>query len=163
MEQLPVVSYPYISEMEFLKEVKNVEGKAKKKHFKDERITSPFYFYLKMNEIENNGVLKVVFYKTPPKEVKKDVKEVPKAAVPNGSTAVPPPLSVGSTTDPVREYTANKRMVEKSFEFGESGKYYEYIIFFDVVENLSPGKYRYGVFCNDHLIYEDGIIVNEGS
>jgi hypothetical protein len=52
------------------------------------------------------------------------------------------------------------KLVEKEFYFGQSGKYYEYIIFFDQVEGLSPGSYRYAIFCNNKLIYEDGIMIN---
>jgi len=115
---LPRVEYPYVAEMEFLKEVKNVNGKAKKKHFKEDRITSPFYFLLKLKELENEGVIAVCFYGGEGK---------------------------GS----------NVKIVEKTFQFGKPGKYYEYVIFFDRVEVSRPGKYRYAVFYNGRLIYED--------
>lgn len=46
---------------------------------------------------------------------------------------------------------------ELSFEFGEDGKYYDYIIFTDKVSELTPGKYRYTVFINDKIIYEDNM------
>ena len=115
---LPRVEYPYVAEMEFLKEVKNVNGKAKKKHFKEDRITSPFYFFLKVKEIENDGTVTVCFYGGEGK---------------------------GS----------NVKIVEKTFQFGKPGKYYEYVIFFDRVEVPRPGKYRYAVFYNGRLIYED--------
>jgi len=115
---LPRVEYPYVAEMEFLKEVRNVDGKAKKRHFKEDRIASPFYFLLKIKEIENDGTITVCFYGGEGK---------------------------GS----------NVKIVEKTFQFGKPGKYYEYVIFFDRVEVPRPGKYRYAVFYNDHLIYED--------
>lgn len=53
-----------------------------------------------------------------------------------------------------------KRVSRKAFGFGEDGQYYEYILFFDRVENLTPGKYRYTVFLNDTLIYESHIDIN---
>jgi hypothetical protein len=122
MEQLPLLSYPYVSEVEFLKEVKNINGKAKKTPFDHDRITSPFHFFLKIKEIENNGTLAVVFYEDADK--------------------------------------TGKKVAEKTFFFGEPGKYYEYIIFFDQVEGLTPGKYRCVVFLNQHLIYECQLQVN---
>jgi hypothetical protein len=123
MEHLPLLSHPYVSEVEFLKEVKNVNGKAKKKPFDRDRITSPFCFFLKVKEIENNGTLAVVFYEDSDK--------------------------------------SSKKVAEKTFYFGEPGKYYEYIIFFDQVEGLSPGKYRCVVFLNQRLIYENQLQVNK--
>jgi hypothetical protein len=126
-EQLPLLSSPYVSEVEFLKEVINDNGKAKKKRFDNDRITSPFYFFLKVKEIENNGTLAVVFFE--------------------------------STDNTNKE--AGKKVAEKEFSYGQQGKYYEYIIFFDRVEGLSPGNYRYGIFLNQHLIYEGLVRVAE--
>lgn len=126
MEQLPLINYPYVSEVEFLKEVKNINGRAKKTTFKHNRITSPFYFLVKIKEIENNGVLTVCFY----------------------------------TTANVKTVVNDKKVAEKIFHFGEAGKYYEYIIFFDRVDNLDPGRYRYAIFCNQRLIYEGQLVVN---
>jgi len=123
IDQLPLLSHPYVSEVKFLKEVKNVNGKAKKTPFDHDRLTSPFYFFLKIKEIENNGTLAVVFYEN--------------------------------------AETTGKKVAEKTFFFGEPGKYYEYIIFFDQVEGLSPGKYRCVVFLNQHLIYECQLSINE--
>lgn len=136
VSQLPNLQYPYVSEMEFLKEVKNVGGRAKKKRFKHDRIQSPFYFFLKIKEIENSGTVSVSFYpwwspvsgKT--KQAKKTAKDQP-----------------------------GQRLVEKKFQFGQAGKYYEYIIFFDQVEILKPGKYRYAIFINQQLIYEDQLLI----
>ena len=121
VKYLPQVSYPYVAEMEFLKEVKNVNGKAKKKRFKDDRITSPFYFLLKVKEIENSGTITVCFYET-----------------------------VGKF----------EKVTERSFQFGKQGKYYEYIIFFDRVDELKPGKYRYAIFYNEKLLYENFLNIN---
>ena len=45
------------------------------------------------------------------------------------------------------------------FSFGEADKYFEYIIFIDRVENLKPGKYRYAVFLNDHLLAERKLVI----
>jgi len=123
MEQLPLLNHPYVSEVKFLKEVKNVNGKAKKTPFDHDWITSPFHFFLKIKEIENNGTLGVVFYEDADK--------------------------------------SSKKVAEKTFFFGEPGKYYEYIIFFDQVEGLNPGKYRCVVFLNQHLIYECQLSVNK--
>lgn len=124
---LPQVSYPYVAEMDFLKEVKNVNGKARKKRFKNDRITAPFYFLLKVNEIENNGTITVRFYETGP-------------AVDMG-----------------------RRVMERMFQFGQPGKYYEYVIFFDQVEGIHAGKYRYAVFYNNKLIYENFVEVDASS
>lgn len=66
--QLPVMTAPYVAEMDFFKEVKNVGGKAERERFKDNRITNPFYFYLKINDMENDGRVRVVFYKVRNKE-----------------------------------------------------------------------------------------------
>lgn len=115
---LPVVSYPYISNVEFLKEVRNVDGKPRKKKFKNNRIISPFYFFIKIKDIENSGELRVVFYEKPDEKGKE------------------------------------AKAVEKHFQCGEEGKYYEYIIFFDTIEGLSAGVHTYAFFFNDKLIYE---------
>jgi len=123
LEQLPAVEYPYVFEMEFFKEVRNDNGKARKKKFKQDRVTSPFYYFLKIKEIENSGTVTVRFY------------------------------SVNTAQDnqsPVKK-------VEKKFAFGETGNYYEYIIFFDQVEGLQPGVHRYGIFINQHLLYEGSL------
>jgi hypothetical protein len=154
VEYLPQVSYPYVAEMDFLKEVKNVNGKAKKKRFKDDRITVPFYFLLKIKDIENNGIITVRFYETvkiknskkgdktgDKKDDKKDDKEKSKEK--------------NKKENKEKNKSLGKEVTVKAFEFGKPGKYYEYVIFFDRVEILQPGKYRYGVFFNDTLIYED--------
>jgi hypothetical protein len=134
MEYLPQISYPYVAEMEFLKEVKNVNGKAKKKKFKDDRIHSPFYFLLKIKEIENSGIITVRFYET---KTNKNTKTAEK------------------------DELLSKCVTEKSFQFGKPGKYYEYVIFFDQVEGLVPGRYRYTIFYNGTLIYEDYVEIEE--
>jgi len=54
-----------------------------------------------------------------------------------------------------------KRTARKVFAFGEEGQYYEYILFFDYVENLPAGTYHMTIFLNDKLIYEDHIEVSE--
>lgn len=133
--------------MEFFKEVKNVNGKAKKRRFKEDRITSPFYFFLKIKEIEDNGAITVRFYEG--------------TASPTGKGAAPPTGKAPAPSEkkPVGGAVLNKKITEKSFEFGKPGKYYEYVIFFDRVEALSPGKYRYAIFYNNHLIYEDRVEV----
>ena len=53
-----------------------------------------------------------------------------------------------------------KKVKEISFEFGEDAKYYEYIMFIDKVEKLKPGNYRYVIFLNNHLFYEDSITIS---
>jgi hypothetical protein len=133
VKQLPVIEHPYVSEMEFLKEVKNVNGKAKKKRFKQERVTSPFYFLLKIKEIENSGEVTVVFYSNTTAEKENE----------QAKNDVPP----------------MQKAVEKRFNYGQPGKYYEYIIFFDRVDSLQPGTHRYAVFINGHLLYEDRVHV----
>ncbi len=62
----------------------------------------------------------------------------------------------------VRFYNEDKkRVAERAFYYGEPGKYYEYIICFERVENILPGSYRYAVFYNDGLIYEGSLTVGE--
>jgi hypothetical protein len=56
------------------------------------------------------------------------------------------------------QYFAQARKLD--FSFGEADKYFEYIIFIDRVENLKPGKYRYAVFFNDHLMYENNLVIH---
>ncbi|MGE5340038.1 MAG: hypothetical protein ACM3SY_01035 [Candidatus Omnitrophota bacterium] len=129
-EEFPAINYPVVSEFEFLKEVKNIDGKARKKKFTDERVFSPFYFFLKLSEIENNGTVAVAFYESIDREE-------------NGKTS--------------KTY---KKCAEKEFAYGADGKYYEYIMFFDEVETLKPGAYRYAIFCNRHLVYEGGLTVS---
>lgn len=141
LEYLPQINSPYVAEMEFLKEVKNVNGKAKKRRFKDDRISTPFYFLLKIKEIENNGIITVRFYETAKEDTEKSENKAENKKEPPDSKAL------------------GKEAVVKAFEFGKPGKYYEYIIFFDRVDILPPGKYRYGVFFNDALIYEDSLEV----
>lgn len=51
----------------------------------------------------------------------------------------------------------SNRVTEKSFKFGESGRYYEYILFFDRVDNIFPGRHCCAIFYNSKLIYEDYI------
>jgi len=118
-----LLNSPYVAEIEFLKEVKNIDGKAKKKRFENEYITSPFFFFLKIKGIEDDGTLRVAFYKNSNKN--------------------------------------RKYVEERSFSFGEKGKYYDFIIFFDQIKGLSPGIYRITVFLRDHLIYEGNVRVNK--
>jgi hypothetical protein len=113
--------------VEFLQEVKNINGRARKTTFKNGVITSPFYFLVMIKEIEDNGELAVCFYRA--------------VDVEGGESG--------------------KKVAERTFSFGEAGKYYEYIIFFDRVEGLGPGSYRYAVFCNGRMIYEGQLAVSE--
>lgn len=123
MKHLPFLASPYVSEIEFLREVKKVNGKAKKKFFKDNLITSPFYFYIKIKEIENSGIVKIIFYE------KQDKNWI--------------------------------QRIEQKIKYGQQGKYFEYIIFFDRVSGLLPGKYRYIIFINQHVIYENQIDIQK--
>ncbi|MCP4156863.1 MAG: hypothetical protein GY757_54625 [bacterium] len=160
---MPQVSFPYVAEMEFLKDVRNVNGKAKKKKFRDGRIVSPFCFFLKIKEIENAGAILVNFYEVKALDGKKEEKQTGSEAVNHTN-----PGQAGQTVKhsiPGKGWEAVKlsrpgkgwkRVAQKRFEFGEPGKYYEYIILFDRVEGLPPGKYRYGIFCNEKLIYGNG-------
>jgi hypothetical protein len=131
-EYLPQVNFPYVAEMNFFKDIKNVDGKAKTTRFKDGLVHSPFYFLLKVKEIENSGTVTVRIYEgnSQPASTK------------------PPPH-------------AGKQVEERIFNFGEEGKYYEYIIFFDQIDNLLPGKHRYAVFYNEKLIFEDSFNITE--
>ncbi len=112
--QLPLINYPYVAEFEFYQHIENVNGKLKKTGFEGGQVISPFYFLLKVKEIENSGKMTVLFYDS------------------EGSNAA-----------------------RRAFAFGEQGQYYEYILFFDRIDGLAPGKYRCAIFLNDSLIYED--------
>jgi hypothetical protein len=151
-EYLPQVSYPYAAEMDFLKDVKNINGKAKKKRFKDDRVTAPFYFLLKVKEIENSGTIAVRFYETV---------EAGQVGQFGQSGQPGQPGQSGQTGEAAKpEGVMGRQVQERVFQFGQPGKYYEYIIFFDRVEGFNPGKYRYGIFYNDKLIYENYLDVN---
>lgn len=118
--QLPFLDYPYAAQIGFYQEVKNNAGKLEKERFKDNRVTSPFYFVLEVKDVENSGKLTVNFYD-------KD----------------------------------GNRAARNEFSYGEDGQYYEYILFFDKVESLKSGEYRYAIFLKDKLIYEDHITISE--
>lgn len=127
-EFLPLIGYPYAAEMEFLQEVRNENGHARRKRFPDDRVVSPFYFLLKVKEIENDGIITVRFYKVE--------KKLEKEGQPAGEMAA-----------------------RREFRFGQTGKYYEYVQFFDRVDELSPALYRYAVFLNEKLILENNIMI----
>jgi hypothetical protein len=105
--------------MEFVRSAENDNGKVKTERFKDDIVRSPFFFVLKIKEIENSGTITVKFYDS-----------------------------------------RNRQVEEKNFRFGEPGKYYEYIICFDAVISLAPGAYRYAVFYDTGLIYEDQLKID---
>lgn len=171
MEYLPQVSYPYVAEMDFLKGVKNVDGKARKKRFKNDRITVPFYFLLKVNDIENNGSIAVRFYESP--EPLAQTGNVPAGNVPEQGQAKKAKVKEAKAKEAVNagevvnagdaakpEESMGRQVVERTFQFGQPGKYYEYVIFFDRVDGINAGKYQYAVFYNDKLIYESFLNVN---
>jgi hypothetical protein len=106
--------------MEFVRSAENDNGKVKTERFKDDIVRSPFFFVLKIKEIEDSGTITVKFYDS-----------------------------------------RNRQVEEKSFPFGEPGKYYEYIICFDAVTSLVPGVYRYAVFYNTGLLYEDQLKISD--
>ena len=60
---LPQIPTPYITEVEILKQVEQKDQEMKKVYFKDNQIRIPFYFYLKIENIENSGRLQVFFYR----------------------------------------------------------------------------------------------------
>ncbi|MCP4215362.1 MAG: hypothetical protein GY765_11940, partial [bacterium] len=185
---LPQVSYPYTAEMEFLKEVRNVQGKVKKKKFKRGRISSPFYFLLKIKEIENDGTIAVRFYRdtAPPKTEGKDSTTPKGTGKPSRKKAKPPgtegnvkPGGIGSGRTTVENNAQSKAggkekaspiksqkdggrlLAEKTFQYGKPGKYYEYVIFFDKVKELKPGIYRYVILHDERVLYEDGLKIEE--
>jgi len=53
----------------------------------------------------------------------------------------------------------NYKVIQRDFSYGETGLYYEYIIFFDKVEGLPPGKYRAVVFMDREVIHEAAFII----
>ena len=154
VKELPSIEFPYVSEIEFLKEVQNVSGKAKKKRFKDNRVISPFYFLLKVKELENDGIMKIAFYETG--EITDDQKKRGQARkteverMRGWEDGKKRGQARKSMEDGKKRGQARKnepvKVVSKQFRFGEQGKYYEYIVFFDRVEGLKPGIYRYAVF-----------------
>jgi hypothetical protein len=120
LDTFPYISYPYLAKLTFHKHISNQNGNLTFTDFdKETGIQSPFYFLLKIKEIENNGSVRVVFYNK-----------------------------------------KSRKVDQKEFQFGEKGKYYEYIIFFDKVEFLPPGTYSYAVFLNRSLLYEDKVTIS---
>lgn len=69
--QLPYLTALHVGELEFCREVRNENGKARREYFKDDWITSPFYYYLRLNHIKDKGVMKIVFYRDENKKVEK--------------------------------------------------------------------------------------------
>ena len=114
VDQLPYLENPYVSEIQFLKKIENVEDKVKKTHFSNNRIRAPFYLYLKLNAAENYNHLSIKFYNQ-----------------------------------------LDRKIHQITFEFGEDGKFYEYILFTDKISKLKGGRYRYIIFINNHAIYEN--------
>lgn len=51
------------------------------------------------------------------------------------------------------------KIAEKNLLCGADGKSYEYIEFFYQIDSLGPGDYRYAIFYNDLLLYEDKLII----
>ena len=111
-----------MSEIEFFEDISNLQGKLKKTKFKKGFIFSPFYFLLKIKELEDSGSVRVCFYKK-----------------------------------------NSQKVTEKKFPFGTDGQYYEYVLFFDQIKDLGPGKYRYAIFLNYRLIFEDHLLVSSRS
>jgi hypothetical protein len=62
VKYLPQIAAPYISEVGFFKQVQQDDNGIKKIFFKDRQIRIPFTFYLKIENIEDSGQIKVVFY-----------------------------------------------------------------------------------------------------
>ncbi len=132
-QYLPQISYPYVAEMGFYREIQNIDGKLKKKKFKGETIFSPFYFLLKIKDIENSGKIVICFYESTKEEKLKKPK------------------------------VNRHKKVEKIFPYGEDGKYYEYVIFFDQVDGLPPGKHHFAIFYSQKLIYESHVTITKES
>ncbi len=64
VKYLPQITSPYITEVEFLKQAEQGEKKIKKIYFKNNRIQVPFYFFLKIENIENSGQIDVKIYRS---------------------------------------------------------------------------------------------------
>lgn len=126
---MPLIGAPYLAEVEFLREVRAVDDTVEKTHFPNNIITSPFFFLLKIRELENNGAITVRFYS----------------------------LGKNIMTDgaPLGELAA-----ERTFTFGEKGKYYEYVLFFDQIRDLPPGTYRYAVLLDEQLLMDNYIAIS---
>jgi len=61
---LPEIPLPYVMECELLRRVEGTGNEVERIHFKDDRIVPPFYFFLKVQNVENHGELKVLFYRS---------------------------------------------------------------------------------------------------
>lgn len=61
---LPQIDAPYISEVEFLKQVDPNGSEIRKIRFENDTVTGTFYIFVRLENIENRGTLKVKFYRS---------------------------------------------------------------------------------------------------
>jgi len=69
-KKLPSISYPYVSEIEFLKSIEVNDNKVKKTKFKN-GIKYPFILFVKLEEINGSGELSIKIYNKQKKVVHK--------------------------------------------------------------------------------------------
>ena len=67
------------------------------------------------------------------------------------------PVALDALNRRFSRYVQVKRL---NFDYGESGKYFEYIIFIDRILNMRAGKYRYAVFLNSRLLAGGRMVVH---
>lgn len=111
VEDLPFREYPYISELEFLRDLEVDGNQVKKTRYSEERVTFPLVLFFKLNEVDGPGTLQIRIY---------DEK--------------------------------GQQVHIRDFQFGESGRYYEYIIFYNRLEKLPGNAFTLALFYNRDLI-----------
>ncbi len=63
MKKFPLVKYPYVESFELLRHLEYSENKIiDKKKFKNDKVTMPCFFLVKIIDLKNSGTLSLVFY-----------------------------------------------------------------------------------------------------
>lgn len=200
VKYLPQIAAPYITEVGILKQVEQEDREIKKTEFKNNLVRVPFYFYMKIENIENSGQIKVMFYREKTGSVFQHSTMIQYMVLNHvfrlgNMLPILPLIAIGN--DPDRYFRLDPALAdifrylvmgyfktglvvmqfprtfnsdhfmfgyfgkatELDFQFGEQGKYYEYIILVDKISRLEPGKYRFGIFLNGALIYQQDMTV----
>lgn len=199
VKYLPQIAAPYISEVEFLKEVIHEDSEIRKIPFEGGAIGRPFYMVVKLENVENRGRLRIRFYRRnllPASAVMNGFARYihsgllsgitwpggpafPEVRIRNRAGSGVPGADIvngfyrGSFFAVIRVVSSpgifdpgcfsldrfELTVPDLMFDFGEEGKYYEYILFVDKIKNLSPGSYRYGIFLNEDLMLAESFKV----
>ena len=188
VKYLPQIEAPYLAEIEFLKQVIHHDDDIKRIRFKNNKIEPDFYVYLKINNIENQGTVTIYFYRSmnrsfqegldllrdrllsiflsgkegvmrTDRDIWQAIQLLQRIArdlfrIISRSYLSPFVFNAMQT-----RYPYFRKSGTLDFSFGEEGRYFEYIIFIDRMNNLKPGKYRYGVFLNNLLLTENKFVV----